>query len=485
MAYIGKVPSAVPLSGADIPANSIDASKLVDGSITLADIADDAVTADKLHNDVNTVIAANTAKTGITSNQASAITANTAKTGITSSQASAITANTAKTGITSSQASAITANTAKVTNSTSASDLSSGTLPDARFPSTLPAISGANLTDVDAATVSTTAPSSPAAGDMWFDTTTGTTAMKVWSGTGWDQMSNKFSATGGTESTYTSGGVQYKVHTFTSSGTFTAESSGAIDVLVVAGGGGGSGAFSGGGGAAGIVYATTYTVSPSAFSVLIGAGAGGGLGWQNASNMQGGTGGDSSVFGLIAKGGGGASGFYGGASYGTATLNVNYAIPGGCGGGGGSAHPDMPSHLAGVSNQGTFTGATSYGNDGGQGHQVSGTYHGGGGGGAGAVGGAGSQAAAGNGGNGQAFTIRTGSSITYAGGGGAGSQNTDFGTGGTGGGGAGTLTSSPIGVSGGINLGGGGGGGGYSSSDPNNRHGGNGGSGIVVVRYRV
>jgi len=59
-------------------------------------------------------IATNNAKTGITSAQASAITANTAKTGITSSQASAITANTAKVGITSSQASAITANTAKV-----------------------------------------------------------------------------------------------------------------------------------------------------------------------------------------------------------------------------------------------------------------------------------------------------------------------------------------------------------------------------------
>ena len=58
-------------------------------------------------------ITANTAKTGITSGQASAITANTAKTGITSGQASAITANTAKTGITSGQASAITANTAK------------------------------------------------------------------------------------------------------------------------------------------------------------------------------------------------------------------------------------------------------------------------------------------------------------------------------------------------------------------------------------
>jgi len=60
----------------------------------------------------------------------------------------AVALNTAKTGITSDQASAITANTAKVTNSTSASDLSSGTLADARFPATLPALSGANLTDL-------------------------------------------------------------------------------------------------------------------------------------------------------------------------------------------------------------------------------------------------------------------------------------------------------------------------------------------------
>jgi len=41
-------------------------------------------------------IAVNTAKTGITSSQASAITANTAKTGISTKQASAITANTLK-----------------------------------------------------------------------------------------------------------------------------------------------------------------------------------------------------------------------------------------------------------------------------------------------------------------------------------------------------------------------------------------------------
>jgi hypothetical protein len=70
-------------------------------------------------------IATNNAKTGITSSQASAITANTAKTGITSSQASAITANTAKVGITTAQANAITANTAKTgITSTQASNIS-------------------------------------------------------------------------------------------------------------------------------------------------------------------------------------------------------------------------------------------------------------------------------------------------------------------------------------------------------------------------
>ena len=70
---------AITLSGdgitsANIAADGIDGSK----------IADDAVSTDHLANSINTEIAANTAKTGITSGQASAITANTAKTGITS-----------------------------------------------------------------------------------------------------------------------------------------------------------------------------------------------------------------------------------------------------------------------------------------------------------------------------------------------------------------------------------------------------------------
>jgi len=66
----------------------------------------------------NTDVAANTAKTGISTVQADAITANTAKSGITTVQSDAITANTAKSGISTVQADAITANTTKVAGAT-------------------------------------------------------------------------------------------------------------------------------------------------------------------------------------------------------------------------------------------------------------------------------------------------------------------------------------------------------------------------------
>ena len=67
------------ITSAKIAAGTIIASDVADDSVTTAKILDDAVTAAKLANSINTEIAANTAKTGITSAQASAITANTAK----------------------------------------------------------------------------------------------------------------------------------------------------------------------------------------------------------------------------------------------------------------------------------------------------------------------------------------------------------------------------------------------------------------------
>ena len=140
-------------------------------------------------------------------------------------------------------------------------------IPAAQITGTLPAISGANLTGIDAATVSTTAPSNPASGDLWFDSTSGVVSMKVYNGTAWDTMSNKFTATGGTVTTH--GG--YKVHTFTSSGNFVADSTGTVDVLIVAGGGAGGNWHAGGGGAGGMQTLNT-TATAQTYSIVIGAG---------------------------------------------------------------------------------------------------------------------------------------------------------------------------------------------------------------------
>jgi len=49
MPYIGRTPTPSPVTADDIPANSIDASKIVDGSIELAEIADNSITDAKLN----------------------------------------------------------------------------------------------------------------------------------------------------------------------------------------------------------------------------------------------------------------------------------------------------------------------------------------------------------------------------------------------------------------------------------------------------
>ena len=313
-------------------------------------------------------------------------------------------------------------------------------------------LAGYGITDAGAATVSTTAPSSPAAGDMWFDSTVGTNAMKVWSGGAWDQMSNKFSATGGTESTYSSDGVNYKVHTFTSSGTFTAGGSGSVDVLVI--GGGASGGSGGGGGAGGYVYVVSQAVAATSYSIIIGGGASG-SGGSFGSN------GSNSVFSTItAIGGGGGGGDPGG------------GLSGGSGGGGGTIASGNSSGGSGTSGQG-FAG----------GNQSGSLQAGGGGGGASGVGSGNSGTSAGQGGNPMTSSIN-GTSTARAGGGGGGCRS-GVGTpasGGGGGAGNGTNTSGGTGGHAIINTGSGGGSGpgypGYGTF-------GSGGSGVVIIRYAV
>jgi hypothetical protein len=287
------------------------------------------------------------------------------------------------------------------------------------------------------------------------------------------------SASGGTETT--SG--DYKIHTFTSTGTFTVNSVGnskgggtGASYLVVAGGAGAGGSVGAGGGAGGLregknsgdPYSASplnapagLTLSAQAYPVTVGGGGAG-----SSSN---GASGASSVFSTItsAGGGGGAIGVPSDASAGVA---------GGSGGGGSGGNDGSSSGSGGAGN--TPPVSPPQGNTGGNGGTWS--YGSAGGGGAGAVGsngggGPGAPTFSGAGGNGVSSSIN-GSAVTRSGGGGGGSNGTTAGAGGSGGGGAGANSGSGTAAT--ANTGGGGGGSAFITS------GASGGSGVVIIRYK-
>ena len=253
-------------------------------------------------------------------------------------------------------------------------------------------------------------------------------------------------ATGGTITT--SG--DFKIHTFTSSGTFTVTASGTsagsntVDYLVVAGGGGGAGfggcGLGGGGGGAG-GYRESFPnpatggtpVIAQAYPITVGAGGGASVSGSN------------SIFSSITSAGGGRGAVNPGA--GTAGGSGGGASAGGAVGAGNTPPVSPPQGNNGGSGTGNL-GVT--------------VTTGGGGGGKGGVGanstGSGTRAA---GGSGQASSISA-SPVTYASGG-RGALHTD--------------TSSNNGTAnegdGGDGMGGGGG-----------NPAGSGGSGVVVIRYK-
>jgi hypothetical protein len=331
---------------------------------------------------------------------------------------------------------------------------------------------GSSLTGVVPLTVGTTAPSSPSIGDQWFDSTTGISAMKVWSGSEWDTMSSSFQASGGTVTTYYDGGLQYKAHTFTSSGTFTSQSTGSVDVMIVAGGGGaglghGTNAL-GGGGAGGMRVSTGVAVLPNAYSIIIGAGGPRGTvnGVDPTSNGV-----SSSALGLSTVGGGRGDGD---GEPGTVS-NSN----GGSGGGGSTYRMSTGSTLVNAGGSGT----SGQGNAGAGSILTGAVGSSGGGGGAGAAGQ--NSSTTGNGGNGGVGlqnNYRTGSNIYYAGGGGgAGWEAQTAGLGGLGGGGDAPIRGSGTNANADVNTGGGGGASKGNATDTP----GNGGSGIVIIRYTI
>ncbi|MHA1968685.1 MAG: putative Ig domain-containing protein, partial [Candidatus Hodarchaeales archaeon] len=273
-------------------------------------------------------------------------------------------------------------------------------------------------------------------------------------------------ASGG--STSTSG--DFKIHTFTSPGTFSVSQAGnafgsnSADWLIIAGGGGGGGGTAGAGGAGGyrINYPNPGTggtpVSVTSYPVSVGGGGG-------APNTSGSNGSSSSVFGFTSSGGGGGG-----------DRDSNQAgKSGGNGGGGGGS--DGGQIGAGSGNSPPVS--PSQGNPGGNGRGGAGGSAGGGGGGINDGGSSSpSSTIGGPGGQGSPSTI-SGSNVTRGGGGGGGAHAPSGGSGGSGGGGNGAGPGGGA-QSGQSNTGGGGGGAGGMAG----RGGGSGGSGIVIIRYK-
>ena len=294
-------------------------------------------------------------------------------------------------------------------------------------------------------------------------------------------------ATGGTVTTVC---TNFKVHTFTSPGTFTvtcagnAAGSNTVSYMVVAGGGGGAnnrgGGGAGGGFREGKASSDCYTASPlnapaglpvtaTAFPITVG---GGGAGTPESNSGFLGTPGSNSIFSTITSTGGGG----GGTGKNTPSRT---GLTGGSGGGGGSGNdvggPGGSGNTPPVSPPQGNPGGNAVGGAPGPSRKA------GGGGGATVAGTNGVACACFGGGGAGATTVITGSPVAYAGGGGGGVCTCEGGPGGTGGGGNGGKDNGPS-AAGTTNTGGGGGGGGRENTS--HADGSAGGSGIVIIRYK-
>ena len=125
-------------------------------------------------------------------------------------------------------------------------------------------------------------------------------------------------ATGGTISTYTSGSINYKLHAFTTNGTFTPSLVGRTFEVLLVGGGGGCGGWregnygpcGGGGGVQDKTGVNALTLTATGYSIVIGGGGGNGISRPAGDPYEGGgaagaNGGASTGFGYTAAGGGG------------------------------------------------------------------------------------------------------------------------------------------------------------------------------------
>jgi hypothetical protein len=282
------------------------------------------------------------------------------------------------------------------------------------------------------------------------------------------------------------GGYCYLAFSNTGANSFTVPSGvTSSSVLVIGGGGaGGSGAWGGGGGAGGVLYGSSYPLTPGA-TMNLSVGAGGLTGTANldpATNRSN-NGEDSwinSSSTFVAKGGGAGASF----AWGDTNASNRNGSNGGSGGGG---TENAAGGAGGTSTQTLPTYATtSYANAGGS-TAATNNVSGGGGGGSGGVGvNSVSSGVAGAGGAGinvfsAWFTALGQFSVSgYIAGGGGGGSNGTRGSGGSGGGGSGGDPNNTTAGNGVASTGSGGGGATYNGSA---LPGGNGGSGLIIFRF--
>ena len=135
---------------------------------------------------------------------------------------------------------------------------------------------------------------------------------------------NYINATGGTITSFTSGGATYQVHTFTSTGSFNIQfGSGIVDYLIVAGGG------------AGGYLEGSFNMVAGTYPVIVGSGG------VCAAGQNGGNGENSSFYTLVSYGGGGGN-----------NHQYSVATAGGSGGGGGYYHSFGGTAIYGQGNPG-------------------------------------------------------------------------------------------------------------------------------------
>jgi hypothetical protein len=163
-------------------------------------------------------------------------------------------------------------------------------------------------------------PASPTTGMIRYNTSTGVTEWYDGSYSLWFPVGvMPIVATGGSISNITPGGFAFRIHSFTSSGTFTVTRAGTVEYLIVAGGGGGANGNpasdgNGGGGAGGLLTGSIF-LTENAYTITVGTGGAGGAA---SAGQPGANGQNSSAFGFTAIGGGkGGNGAQAGAAGGS------------------------------------------------------------------------------------------------------------------------------------------------------------------------